>query len=288
MKLVSYNIQYGLGQDKRFDLARIAAAVKDADVIAMQEVERFWQRTGMVDQPAELSRLLPDHHLIYGANYDMDASYREGGRLMHRRRQFGNLIFSRLPIISTRNHLLPKFGTWNQRHTMQRGALETVINLPKAGPIRIYSTHFCHLCSGTRMPQVEALLAIHQRAPSEGGAWSGGHPDPNAGWTEGGLPPMPREAMLMGDFNFRPNAPEYDRMIGPLSPHYGRLMNLDGFVDSWVVAGNAEQEGKTVDDGGRIDYCFVTAGIANRIQRVWIDAEAIGSDHQPFWVEFDG
>ena len=62
MKLVTYNIQFGRGKDDRFDLARIAHAVNGADIIAMQEVERFWNRSGMVDQVAELTRLLPGYH----------------------------------------------------------------------------------------------------------------------------------------------------------------------------------------------------------------------------------
>ena len=58
MKLVSYNIQYGRGRDGVFDLPRIADAVAGADVIALQEVERYWQRSGMVDQAGELAGLL--------------------------------------------------------------------------------------------------------------------------------------------------------------------------------------------------------------------------------------
>ena len=57
MKIVTYNIQYGLGKDDRYDLARIAREVEDADVIALQEVERHWQRSGCVDSPAVLPRI---------------------------------------------------------------------------------------------------------------------------------------------------------------------------------------------------------------------------------------
>jgi endonuclease/exonuclease/phosphatase family metal-dependent hydrolase len=38
VKVVTYNIQYGLGKDNRYDLARIAREIEDADVIALQEV----------------------------------------------------------------------------------------------------------------------------------------------------------------------------------------------------------------------------------------------------------
>ena len=285
MKLVSYNIQYGLGQDDRFDLERIAAAVSDADVIALQEVERFWQRSGMIDQPAEIARLLPDFHWIYGANLDMDASYQdERGRPVHRRRQFGNMILSRLQIISSRNHLLPKFGATNQ-HVMQRGALETVIELPGIGPVRIYSTHLCHLSAGTRLPQVKALLDLHNRAWAGGGAWSGTHPYPEKGWIEGDRPPMPQEGILMGDFNFEPTDPEYPEFVGPWSKEYGRIKPIAGFVDAWVAAGHDEQSGVSCG-GKRIDYAFMSSSLSPRITKAWIDCEAVGSDHQPFWCEF--
>jgi endonuclease/exonuclease/phosphatase family metal-dependent hydrolase len=281
MKFVSYNIQYGLGKDGRYDLERIASAVADADLIALQEVECFWQRSGMVDQPVEIARHLPDFHWVYGANLDMDASEAgEDGHPTHRRRQFGNMILSRLPIISSRNHLLPKFGAVNQ-HTMQRGALEVVVDIPGVGATRVYSTHLCHLTAGTRLPQVDFLLAMHRNAAAEGGAWSGGHPNPDAGWTEGVMPPMPENAILMGDFNFKPTDPEYAKFVGPWSEEYGRVIPLAGFVDSWVAAGHDEQEGVTCD-GKRIDYLFASSPLAHHIQSAAIDANATGSDHQPY------
>src|SRR6266699_2419696 len=157
MKFVTYNIQYGIGKDHRYDLARIAREVETADLIALQEVERHWQRSGCVDAPAVLGSHLPEHHWVYGPNLDMDASYREpAGRLVNRRRQFGTMILSRAPIVSSRNHLLPKYGTLTQ-HSIQQGALEAVIMTERAGPVRVYSVHLSHLSIATRMPQIDAL-----------------------------------------------------------------------------------------------------------------------------------
>lgn len=287
MKLVTYNIQYGLGRDNRYDLARIAEEIRGADIIALQEVDRYWQRSGCVDSPSVLAAHLPEHHWVYGANLDMDASFRDStGRLVNRRRQFGTMILSRPPIVSSRNHLLPKYATLTQ-HSIQQGALEAVIVTERAGPVRLYSLHLSHLSPATRMPQVEALLAIHARAPSEGGAWCGGHPEADAGWTEGGMPPMPADAILMGDFNFEWNAAEYDRIVGPLSAQYGRLNRATGFVDAWVAAGHGEDEGATIPQGRRIDYCFVSSALASRVKSARVDAAATGSDHQPLWVEMD-
>lgn len=54
MKLVTYNIQFGKGLDGRVDLDRIADEIRGADIIALQEVERFWPRSGNTDQVASL------------------------------------------------------------------------------------------------------------------------------------------------------------------------------------------------------------------------------------------
>ncbi len=66
MKLVTYNIQFSLGKDHRLDLARIAEAVRGADIIALQEVTRYMPRAEEIDQPARLAELLPEHFWIYG------------------------------------------------------------------------------------------------------------------------------------------------------------------------------------------------------------------------------
>ena len=286
MKLVSYNIQYGRGRDGVFDLERIAGEITGADVIALQEVERFWQRSGMRDQPAEIAGLLGDYHWVYGAGVDVDASVRDdGGRLENRRRQFGNMLLSRKPILSSRNHLLPKYSSLGPM-SIQRSALEGVIETG-AGLVRVYSVHLTHLSTETRMPQLERLLEIHREAPVEGAAIAGGGLKDE--WVQDGMPPaLPAQAVLMGDFNMEPDSQEYTRIAGPRSPYGGRITNPQGFVDAWVAAGNGELDGVTADIDGRevrLDYCFVSASLGAHITAARIDAQAAGSDHQPIWVE---
>ena len=286
MRLASYNIQYGRGRDGVFDLARIAAALAGADVIALQEVERFWQRSGLRDQPEELAGLLGEYYWIYGPGLDVHAGGGEAGD-RNRRRQFGNMLLSRRPILSSRNHLLPKYASLGPM-SLQRSALEGVIESGR-GNLRVYSVHLTHLSAETRMPQVERLLEIHERAPVEGAALSGGGLKDE--WTRDGLPPpLPREAILMGDFNFEPDSAEYTRIVGPVSPYGGRIINPHGLVDAWVAVGNAEGDGVTADIDGRdvrLDYCFVSAVLADAIADAGIDSGARGSDHQPIWVELD-
>ena len=84
MRLVSYNIQYCTGKDGTVDVGRVVAEVENADIIAMQEVDRFWSRSGMTDQVEEITRRLPDHHWVYGPGIDLNASIRDrAGRLQN-------------------------------------------------------------------------------------------------------------------------------------------------------------------------------------------------------------
>ena len=291
MKFVSYNTQYGTGRDGVVDLERIARAVRGADVIALQEVERFSQRTGMQDQPALLATLLPGYFWVYGPGMDLSADVvAPDGRVSQQRRQFGNMLLCKSPILTARNHLLPKMGTLVQ-FSLQRCALEGVIATVRGQALRVYSVHLTHLDDADRAPQIEHLLHLHASAYGAGPGWCGS--GVNAGMSEG-LPamPMPREAVVMGDFNLTVASPLYARMVGPLSPEYGRMNLLDGFVDAWVAAGQSEGEGNTCHSGTfstgqRIDYCFVSSVHAGRIQRAWIDDAADGSDHQPIWTEID-
>jgi endonuclease/exonuclease/phosphatase family metal-dependent hydrolase len=266
---VTYNIQFGHGRDGRCDLQRIAAELDGADVVALQEVERFWQRSSMQDQPLELAQLLGFSHWVYGAGVDLHL----------------HMLLSRTPILYSRNHLLPKYASTGPM-SLQRNALEAVIDTD-SGPLRVISVHLTHLSAQTRLPQVDYLLRSHANACREGAPIACG--DIGEKWIDEGLPvAMPREAVLMGDFNLEADSEEYQRICGPLSAYGGRIGNPEGFVDAWVASGHAEGEGVTADIRGRpvrIDYCFVSTALAARILSVNIDADACGSDHQPVWMD---
>lgn len=77
MKLVSYNIRFGLGLDQQIDLGRIADTVRDADIVCLQEVERFWKRSGGSDQPEILRGHLKEFYSVFCPAFDMDASERD-------------------------------------------------------------------------------------------------------------------------------------------------------------------------------------------------------------------
>src|SRR5262245_28727647 len=103
MLVVTYNIQSGRGRDLVIDLKRIARTIADADVIALQEVERDWSPS-RGDQVAELAALFPRHFWTFGVAVDVNgSSVRADGTVKNVRRQYGNMTLSRWPIISVRN-----------------------------------------------------------------------------------------------------------------------------------------------------------------------------------------
>ena len=286
MKFVTYNIQYTLGKDGRLDLARIAEAVRGADIIALQEVDRHMPRTDDIDQPARLAELLPEYFWIYGPPVDLDGGERSAdGRVVNRRRQHGNMLLSRWPILSSRLHLMPKFRTF-AHFGAQRGALEGVIAAP-SGPLRVYSIHLSSLSAEERLAQLDYLLPRLLDLPREGGVCTG----PTGDREE---LPMPESCAVMGDCNFTPQSREYARVVGEADYYYGRATVGHHLVDSWTHSGHGQDEGVTWSDyelnkgpARRLDYGFVSPDLASKILSARIDEDSPGSDHQPYWFELD-
>jgi endonuclease/exonuclease/phosphatase family metal-dependent hydrolase len=96
VRVLAYNIHHGRGTDGVVDLPRIAAVIRSAepDLVTLQEVDDSTQRTGGVDQAAELGRLT-GMHVLFGKQID----YQGGG--------YGQAILSRTPLDAPRVHPLP-------------------------------------------------------------------------------------------------------------------------------------------------------------------------------------
>jgi len=293
VKFVSYNIQYGFGADGRYDLARAAKVLAGADVIALQEVERFWARSNEDDQPELLAKLLPGYHWVYGPAFDMDASIRAGdGTVVNRRRQFGTMILSRLPIVWSRLHLLPMRRVASPLNT-QNAALEAMIRT-SWGPLRVFSLHLSHIGVGERLEQIDFLLERHRRVPFEGGPWSGVDDEPERGWSNGDAEPeAPLAAVWMGDFNSQPGSAEYRRISGD-NPNRPSAAYYDEFVDAALAAGHKSDTFYThrwTLDGKpqtrRLDYCFVGPMLRERVKSFRVDTDETASDHFPVFIDID-
>jgi endonuclease/exonuclease/phosphatase family metal-dependent hydrolase len=281
MKLLSWNIQWGRGMDGRVDLARVVRDVRgigDFDVICLQEVAvNFPALPGndARDQVAELSRLLPGYTPIYAPA--TDAPDANGGR-----KQFGNAIFSRLPVGQIWRHLLP----WPNDPavpSMQRVLLEVVVQT-EFGPLRVLTTHLEYYSLAQRQAQIDAIRHLHTEACAHAG-------QPRRGEGEQGgsfeVFARPASALLCGDMNFPAEAPERARLLAPFSDATPALL------DSWDVLHPGRPHAPSVgihpvdfvDWPACFDFIFLTQDLTPRLQTWAVDAETEASDHQPVWVE---
>jgi endonuclease/exonuclease/phosphatase family metal-dependent hydrolase len=202
-----------------------------------------------------------------------------------RRRQFGNMILSRYPILSTRNLLLPRSRTYDHLN-LQRSALEALIDTP-AGAIRVYSAHLDHRSPGERIAQIAYLKDRAMLYGVEGGAVSGG--------TEFHFldVPHPDDFIIMGDFNMVPESPEYIAMAGAADRYYGRTPRASHPTDALGHLAQRDPDAFTWEEPGRpeirqyLDYCFVSGSLVRRLKHGWVDEACIASDHKPVWVEIE-
>ena len=249
VRLVTFNTHHGVGDDGRHDLTRIARllADTDADVICLQEVDRhFGPRSEDVDQALLLSRAL-DMQLAYGASIDHPPA--EGGT---ERRQYGNALLSRLPILISDVHPLPGVGE-------PRSALRTMVELD-GGALWVTTTHLSNGAPADRAAQAAAVAALHTE-PMETG-------------------------VVVGDLNAGPDAPE----LGALRERFTDAWHLaqargDRPRDAgrWFLRREAGATFSARRPRARIDQVWVSAGVAVTAAQV-LDGGG-SSDHHPLLVD---
>jgi endonuclease/exonuclease/phosphatase family metal-dependent hydrolase len=91
IRVMSYNIHHGVGSDSVFDVERIASVIRrsDADVVALQDVDRWIDRTGKMDMMTKLADLT-------GMTYTFGKSTNVDGG------EHGNGLLTRFPILEER------------------------------------------------------------------------------------------------------------------------------------------------------------------------------------------
>jgi endonuclease/exonuclease/phosphatase family metal-dependent hydrolase len=112
-RVMTYNIHHGAGLDGKIDFGRIADLIKreQADIVALQEVDKGVQRTAGRDCPAELAALT-GMTCVFSNNF-----HYQGG-------EYGNAVLTRFPI-----------KRWTNRHYQmlrpgeQRGLLQLVLDV---------------------------------------------------------------------------------------------------------------------------------------------------------------
>ncbi|MDO9165537.1 MAG: endonuclease/exonuclease/phosphatase family protein [Rhodoferax sp.] len=277
MKLITWNIQWGRGADGRVDLDRIVAHARrlaDFDVLCLQEVSAGYSDLpgcDGADQFQGLADRLSGFTPIAGVATDTPDS--RGGR-----RTFGNMIFSRFPVLQVFRHLLP----WPADHgvpSMQRMALEATLDTP-FGLVRVTTTHLEYYSGPQRAAQIERLRELHQDAVAHAAG-----PPPGAR-DAGPFIAVPRAAasVLTGDFNCRPESAERARL----------LAGMDGatppYRDAWEIAHPDTRHAPTVGlfDKAQwpelpftFDFIFVSNDLAPRVKEIRVDPTSDASDHQP-------
>lgn len=140
LRVVSYNIKHGRGNDNVIDLERTASVLRalTPDIVGLQEVDDMATRSGGVPQTERLGQLLGMHH-AFGRFMDF-----QGGA-------YGMAILTSHAIAATRSVRLPDGNE-------PRVALAVEVRLPDGHPLTIVNVHFDWVRDDTfRFAQAEAL-----------------------------------------------------------------------------------------------------------------------------------
>lgn len=285
MRFATYNIQYGFGQDGEYDLKRIVDAVSDADIICMQEVTTGWRACNNDHQPDVMAGLL-NRYRVFGPGYDLDSSITDAeGRVVNARREFGNMVLSRWPIVYSRMHSLPRPVDENvpdRKTDLPRCALEAVIEVP-GQPLRVISVHLSHQSRLQRLSQVAMLRSLLKGLPGECPLWQQSRPAGDPWFEDRQVPAVKIPTLLAGDFNFQPGDPEYAAILDA----------SDGFrvTDAWTASGTQGGRAKTcVESDGSLtvlDYVFTTGELAATVTGAIVRSDWQGSDHFPVVIDFE-
>ena len=278
MRIISWNIQCGLGVDGRVDLGRIADVIADmgpADVVCLQEVARFnpeMDGGACHDQLEQLASHFPGYETLFGAAIDRNHS--ETGR----RWQFGNAILTNLPVIQTFAHPLPQPAPARQVKHMPRQALEAVVM--KGGiPWQIVTTHLEFHSKTQRVAQMQRLRSLFDETlANQGYSPEAPGDDPYA------ATPRPARTVLCGDFNAEPDDEDYKTLLQPFDGTGNR------FYDAWHALNDAAPHAPTCGLFDRQqwpqgphcrDHFFVSKDITDAVSDFQVQSMTDASDHQP-------
>lgn len=279
MKLITWNVQWCRGVDRKVDPARVVAEARrlaDFDVLCLQEIadnypDPLLAGSAGEDQFALLSALLPGYTAVSGIAVDQLG---DDGR----RRRFGNLILSRLPVQQSYRHLLP-YPADHGVPSMPRIAVEAIVTAP-FGDVRVITTHLEYYSLAKRSAQVEALRSIY----AEGYRYAD---NPRLGMSEEGpyrAFPRPAATVITGDFNLEPDDPLHARMAAPFADGTPPL------ADAWEATypGVAHpptfrihEKERPGDPDLHCDFIFVSETLRSRLVSVVVDTQTQVSDHQP-------
>lgn len=134
LRVVTYNIRHGQGTGGRVDLRRTIETILalDPDVVFLTEVDQYWWRSGLADQPAELAQALMMPYVHYAPALSTRSLLHTFPGVTAR---YGNLFLSRRPLAGAGASPLPQAGGNEPRNVVW-------IDLEFLGTtLRIFGTH---------------------------------------------------------------------------------------------------------------------------------------------------
>ena len=282
ISVISWNIQNGEGVDGIISLERIAETIfsmSSPDVVCLQEVCRNCKlKDGtQPDQLNQLSNIFKGYELFFGPAYDVlrpDESKRE---------QFGNIILSKLPVLSSFNHILPQPTNSSYRH-MPRQVTEVTVKTQQF-TVCIMTTHLEYGSQTQRFAQAKRILDIKDDIDQLS-------LNPATVQEPGPYAKLERsnKLILCGDFNFESNSSEYDLLTN--DSH-----NQEALVDSWSHLNSNDEHAPTCGifdkkqwpNGAHCrDFAFVSSNLKNNVDSMIVNEETDASDHQPFVISLKG
>lgn len=263
LRVMTYNIKHGQsnvsctqppavsGQppspDCNLDLNGTIAVLRAhaPDVVALQEVDRFWARSAYLDEPAAIAAGLQMAHQCFAPNLDHPPDSHS-----NQSHQYGTAIVSRFPIVNCVHTLLTTAPGWEQRGIL--AARVDVLGIPTG----VYSTHLqasrtvggvSESAAPQRILQVQDIMNL--------------------------LSSVSDPIVLMGDFNAGSTATE----MQPLSAQL-----RDVWSEAGSGSGNTSPAGLTNSPTSRIDYIFLSKRVSLASVYVPIEAQTrLTSDHYP-------
>ncbi|MBU1376509.1 MAG: endonuclease/exonuclease/phosphatase family protein [Alphaproteobacteria bacterium] len=180
-RIVTYNVHRCVGNDRRLDVARVAAvlAALKPDIVALQELDVGRRRTDRTDQAHEIARRLEMSHHFHAA-------------LEVEEERYGDAILTRYPERLVKVGALPGYD--RIRALEPRGALWIEVEID-GRPVQIINTHL------GLVPREQQLQAAHLAGPA---------------WLEHARCQGP--AILLGDFNATASSLVYRTLTQRLLP----------------------------------------------------------------------
>lgn len=143
LRIVSFNIEFAFQVDSAISVLRASPELKQADILLLQEMD--------ADATARVARALGMWHVFYPATFHFRT-----------RRDFGNAVLARWPIVDDAKLMLPNRSRYS--NTL-RTATAATIRIGKT-LVRAYSTHlgtYADVDFESRAEQLRAVIADAER-----------------------------------------------------------------------------------------------------------------------------